>query len=262
MSFPNCRNASSLTALLLACFGSLSLQAETVSFNPVADTTLIEYASDANLGGAGFFNGGTSGIGYRNRALMQFALSDAIPAGAIINSATLTLDIVRQPGSDLQPAPFGLHRMLVSWGEGEKIPEEGSPGLGSPATDGEATWLYRNLGGQAWADPGGLAGVDFSSTASSTAFVYGIGDPVQFESTLDLTDDVQLWLNNPQANFGWMLMTETEDVTKSARSFASREDASGGPMLIIDFTPVPEPSTLGLIGVSLLAFGYFNQRRR
>jgi len=262
MSFPNCRNASSLTALLLACFGSLSLQAETISLNPVADTTLIEYAADANLGGAGFFNGGTTGNGYRNRALMQFTLSDLIPAGAIINSATLTLDIVRQPASELQPSPFGLHRMLTSWGEGDKIPEEGSPGLGSPATDGEATWLYRSLGGQAWAAPGGLAGDDFSTTASSTAFVYGIGDPVQFESTLDIIADAQHWLNNPQANFGWLLMTETEEVTKSARSFASREDASGGPILVIDFTPVPEPATIGLLGLGLVAFGILRRRQR
>jgi len=260
MSCQNCCNVRNLT-VLLACLGSLSLRAETVFLNPVADTTLIEYAPDANLGGADFFNAGTTGIGTLNRGLMQFSLSEAIPVGSIINSATLIMDIVRQPSSDFEPAPFSLHRMLVSWGEGDKIPDEGSPGLGAPATAGEATWHFRNHSGLAWAAPGGLAGVDFASTVSSSAFVYGIGDPVEFESTLDLMGDVQLWVNNPQSNFGWMLMTQTEDVTKSARSFASSEDSNGGPMLIIDFTPVPEPSAYLLMGVGLAAFCFVRRNR-
>ena len=259
MSYPDCRNANRLPVLLFACLGPLSLQAGTAALNPVADTTLIEYASNANLGGVDFFNAGTSGIGYRNRALMQFSLSEVIPAGAIINSATLILDIVRQPGSDSEPSPFSLHRMLTSWDEGDKIPDESSPGLGAIATIGEATWIHRSLGGEMWAAPGGLPGVDYFSTASSTAFVYGLGDPVEFGSTLDLTADVQLWLDNPQSNFGWMLLTQTEDIVKTARSFASREHEIGGPILVIDFTPVPEPSTFLVMGLALLACSRLRQ---
>jgi hypothetical protein len=240
--------------VLLACQFSPTLRGETIVLNPVADATLIQVAPDASLGGADFFNAGTAGNGNRNRALVQFGLAGAIPAGSIINNVSILFDIVRQPAVDLAPATFGLHRVLVSWSEGDKIPaEEGSPGLGSPATNGDATWLYRSLGGAAWAVPGGLAGTDFSAAPSSTTFVYGIGDPVQFESTPELTADVQHWVNNPDSNFGWMLMTETEQVRKSARSFASREDANGGPMLIIEFTPVPEPSTIVLAALGLLS---------
>lgn len=261
MSFPKCCIIG-VTALA-AITPTGSLRAEVITLNPIADSTLIQVDPNANLGGANFFNAGTAGNGNRNRALLQFSLSEMIPAGSIINNVSLMLDIVRQPAVDLTPATFGLRRMLTSWSEGDKVPiEEGSPGLGAPATEGDATWTYRSVGGEAWATPGGQVGVDFSSTVSSTAFVYGIGDPVQFESTPELTADVQLWLDNPNGNFGWMLLTETEQVRKSARSFASREDASGGPMLIIDFTPVPEPSTLGLIGVSLLAFGMVHRQRR
>lgn len=254
MSFPKCRI---IGAAILAAVTSLPpVHAEVITLNPVADTTLIQVDPNANLGGTDFFNAGTAGNGNRNRAIMLFSLSEFIPAGSTINNVSVMLDIVRQPAVDLAPALFSLRRMNVSWSEGDKVPiEEGSPGLGAPATEGDATWLYRSVGGEAWSTPGGREGVDFSSTVSSTAFVYGIGDPVQFESTTELTADVQLWLDNPDSNFGWMLMTETEQVRKSARSFASREDPNGGPMLIIDFTPVPEPSSFvltGLLGLGLL----------
>jgi hypothetical protein len=264
MFSPNCRIASRAAILVLACLGCEALHAEVLVFNPIADTSLIEIAPDANLGGAAFFNAGTTGhaTGFRNRALMQFALSETIPAGSIINSATLTLDVVRQPAADLAPSTFGLHRVFTAWGEGDKMPEfEGSPGLGAPATAGEATWLFRFLGGAAWAEPGGQADLEFAAAPSSTAFVYGIGDPVNFESTLDLMADVQSWVNNPQSNFGWMLMTEDESVRRSARSFASSEDGGGGPVLVVDFTPVPEPATLTVAGLAGLAWWYRRRHR-
>lgn len=261
MLFPICRIIGA-PALIIA-LSLVSLHSEVATFNPVADTTLIQVEPNANLGGANFFNAGTAGNGNRNRALLQFSLSEMIPAGSTINNVSLMLDIVRQPAVDLTPATFGLRRTLTSWSEGDKVPiEEGSPGLGAPATDGDATWNYRSVGGATWATPGGRVAVDFSGTVSSTAFVYGIGDPVQFESTPELTADVQFWLDNPNSNFGWMLVTETEEVRKSARSFASREDASGGPILVIDFTPVPEPATIGLLGLGLLAFGILRRRQR
>ncbi|MBK8000159.1 MAG: DNRLRE domain-containing protein [Verrucomicrobia bacterium] len=262
MSFPKCRIIG--LAVATAILGHSPLRADVITLNPSADTTLIQVDPNANLGGADFFNAGTPGNGNRNRALMVFSLSEFIPAGATINNVSLVLDIVRQPAVDIAPALFSLRRVQTSWSEGDKVPiEEGSPGLGAPATEGDATWLYRSVGGEAWSAPGGRAGVDFSGTPSSTAFVYGIGDPVQFESTPLLTADVQFWLDNPSSNFGWMLMTETEEVRKSARSFASREDANGGPMLIIDFTPVPEPGTItlaGLLGLGLLVARRVNRR--
>jgi hypothetical protein len=240
------------------------MYAEVLTFNPIADTTLIEIAPEANLGGAAYFNAGTTGhtSGYRNRALIQFGLSEAIPAGSIINGVTLSLDVIRQPSTDSEPSTFGLHRLFFSWGEGDKMPEfEGSPGLGAPATTGEATWLFRFLGGASWTRPGGEVDHEFAAAPSSTAFVYGIGDPVEFESTMNLVADVQAWVNNPNANFGWMLMTEDESVRRSARSFASSEDSVGGPMLTVDFTPVPEPTTLAVLGLAGLAWGYRRWRR-
>ena len=262
MCFPNPRLSTSILALLLACLASENLPGDTIVLHPVADTTLIEVAPDASLGGADFFNAGTAGNGNRNRALLQFSLTDSMPAGSIINDVTLSLDVVRQPSVDLQPAAFGVHRVFTSWGEGDKVPADpGSPGQGAPATAGEATWLFRFFDSTPWAAPGGRPGVDFAPGVSSTTFVYGTGDPVVFESTAELAADAQLWLDQPAFNHGWMLMTEDESVRKSARAFASRENAGGGPSLTVDFTPVPEPAPLAIWFLGLLMLAWVLRRK-
>lgn len=262
MSFPNCRIVCGAAVLVLAGSNPDSLCAETVMLHPIADTTLIEVAKDSNLGGAGFFNAGFTGVSTRNRGLVQFALGEAIPAGSIITGATLTFDIVRQPSVDMDQDLFALHRMLVSWGEGDKTPNpEGNPGFGSPATAGDATWNHRFFGVTPWATPGGQAGIDFALTPTAIVPVYGIADPVLIESDLALVADVQFWLNNPDQNFGWIFKAESEAIRKSARSFASREDASGGPTLVIEFTPVPEPSAwaISVLGGVMLLWSCFRR---
>jgi hypothetical protein len=243
--------AFAISSVVLATF---STRAETISLLPIADTTLIETAPDNNLSGATFFNAGTAGNGKRNRGLILFDVSSAIPAGSTITSAELTLDIVRQPASGRQNSAFSLRRMFQSWGEGTQVPvDPNSPGQGAPAKPGEATWSFRTVGGEAWPQPGGQSGVSFSTTISSTAFVTGLGEQVQFTSTPQLVADIQAWLNQPRSNFGWMLMTESEAVGKTARSFASRE-SDFGPTLTIEFTPatVPEPSIIALVSLFAL----------
>lgn len=242
----------------------LAAGAETAFLQPGADTTLIEAAPTFNLGGADFFNAGSTGSGNRNRALVWFDVAGQIPAGAIIESVTLTLDVVRQPNSDPQSSVFGLHRMKVSWGEGAQVPvEEGSPGLGGPAAEGEATWVDRFVGGAAWSTPGGAAGVDFEEAASGAALVFGLGEPVTFEGTDAMVADVQRWLSQPDQNFGWMFMTESEEVHKSARSFASRENGNtGGPLLSIQYAVVPEPGALAIAGLGIAGLGLAGLTRR
>jgi hypothetical protein len=249
----------SIAIIALSSFALVCSHAETISLQPVADTTLLEVAPDNNLGGADFLNAGTSGNGSRNRALMRFDLS-SIPAGSLITSATLSMDVVHQPSTGMAVSFFDLHRVLQPWGEGVQVPADpNSPGLGSPAAPGEATWNSRFAGSATWTVPGGQEGVDFSATASGTAFVQGLGDPVAFESTSELIADIRAWMDQPSQNFGWMLMTESENIQKTARGFASRESGFG-PTLLIEFAPVPEPSAFALVGISLLLFAGFLRR--
>jgi hypothetical protein len=75
--------------------------------------------------------------------------------------------------------------------------------------------------------------------------------------------DVQSWLNNPAGDFGWFLMAQSESTLGTARRFASDEDALGrGPVLTIDYTTVPEPSTLGLLGLAAGAVVWCRRRWR
>lgn len=241
-------------AARVICFSSLFTlcRAETLGLYPVGDTTLIEPQPNYNNGGQLWLNAGTTQNYPRMRGLLQFDTS-ALPANAIIENVTLTLEVVGQPRDGFNTGVFGLHRMLTSWGEGTKVAaEEGSPGLGAPATAGEATWNDRfALMNMPWAAPGGLAGVDFSSAISSTIDVYGTGDsPYTFPSETGLIEDVQYWVQHPELNHGWMLKDLSEAENFTARRFATRE-SDFAPLLQIEYSIVPEPQVHALAGLGL-----------
>jgi hypothetical protein len=51
--------------------------------------------------------------------------------------------------------------------------------------------------------------------------------------------DVQMWLDNPVSNFGWMIRGD-ETATRTARRYNSRENPAAGsrPRLIVQYMPV------------------------
>ena len=251
-----------LAALTLSILflGLSSARAETIALGVSADATLVQIAPDNALGGAAFFNAGSTAGGSLNRALLYFDLTGLIPASAQITSVSLSMDVVRQPAVDPVSSLFSLRRVFASWGEGSTIEEDPEkPGKGGPAQIGDATWNHRFYNDTEWFSSGGAAGVDFSTEISAATVVYGQGDLVMFESTPQMVSGVQFWLEHPELNFGWMLMTEAETQPRTARSFASRESGYG-PTLIIDFVVVPEPATWWFAG--LTAAGAWLARRR
>ena len=217
--------------------------AATIRFQPVADTTLVEIAPDSNMGATWFLNAGTAGSsGLRNRGLYQFDFS-SIPAHSKIKFAAVTLEVTREPSGGGPSSSFALHRMLKSWGEGDKNSTEvGSPGLGFPASTNEATWNARfAFTTNTWTFPG--ASNDFAAAVSSSTVVYGVALFPFFDSTPQMIADVQSWLNDPPSNFGWLLKTESESTARTARSFGSREfagiDTNSPPYLEVEFIPPP-----------------------
>ena len=229
-----------LTGALALGFYACQVRAEIVVLTSVADTTLIDTAPDNNLGGALIVNAGTTQNFTRNRGLFRFDFTGQIPPGSRITKADFVVEVTGQPKEQQASSSFGLHRVLKPWGEGDKTsPDPIHPGLGAPATSGEATWSHRlAFTTNTWTIPGGAATNDYVPEISAETIVYGLGDsPYTFFSTPRLVADVQAWMDDPATNFGWMLICRSEEVNFTARRFASREDAGGEPYLEIEYAP-------------------------
>ncbi len=212
-----------------------SARAETATLKPFEDTAAYEYFSTFNLGGMSFVPVGSIPKGGRSRGLFRFDLS-SIPSNANVSSVSLQVNIVRA-GILAQSANNDLHRVLQPWGEGNKSGQ--AAGFGAPATDGEATWNSRAVPAN-WGAPGGLVGTDFVSTISSTALLGNAG-PFSFESAPVMVADVQLWINTPSANFGWMIICRDETLP-NIRWIGSKEDPTNAAALVVNYTlPVPPP---------------------
>lgn len=252
-----------LTPVALACFlWPITAQCEMVELAPTADTFLSEHWPTSNFGGARFANAGTTQNFTRNRALFRFDLPTHIPPGSRVDSVQLILEATREPIDGYNFADFSLHRMLVDWGEGDTVAPPGTnPGNGAPAAPGEANWTHRFAGTEAtWGQPGGMAGVDFDIQPSATTTVYGVGDsPYIFGSAAGLVSDVQLWVDEPNRNFGWLLMTRSEGLDFTARRFGSREDPVNAPRLVVAYTIIPEPSTCAMLALGAVLL--LNRRR-
>ncbi len=207
-----------------------------VTFRPVADTSLFEATPENNLGDVDLASG-TTARGEKSRALIRFDLTGQVPANATISSAQLTLRVTKAPTGAI-PSTFGLHRVLQDWGEGVK------GGLtGATATAEEATWILRFFPDAPWSAPGAAAPDDFVAKASATRLIEGVAN-YSFASTVDLAADVQNWLAHPKANFGWILISQSEAVPKTARRFGSLEGADIAPSLVIEYSEsVPNTAT-------------------
>ena len=111
---------------------------------------------------------------------------------------------------------------------------------------------------------------DFNATASATTVVGSIVDPptpYTWLSTSAMVSNVQGWLDNPAANFGWALINADEVNLATVRAFYSRSatvnaggdplDPSARPALTITYFVVPEPTAVILVlSMTLLVLMY------
>jgi len=219
--------------------------AATLTLQAVADSSLFEGNPDFNLGSTTLVAGMNQEY-ERARALFLFDLG-GIPSGAVVTGVSVSLYVSRRPDPDQHGGPvdsdFSLHRLFVSWGEGS-----GGNATGSVAMAGDATWNQRHAGAISWANPGGQPGVDYANDPSATTAISGVGGYL-WGSTAGLVNDVRAWLADPSSNFGFMLISQSENALGSGRRFGSSEQAGGlvtMPQLMVTYDPVPEPSVAGL----------------
>ena len=88
--------------------------------------------------------------------------------------------------------------------------------------------MYKSLD---WDAPGR----DFSSGASASVTVDGIGT-YTWKSTGLMVSDVQNWLDDPAANFGWLLLGD-ESKSQTTKRFDSKENESADnrPVLTVEY---------------------------
>jgi hypothetical protein len=191
-----------------------------------ADNTLYESSTGAFSNGLGesLFVGVTA-QGALRRALVRFDVAAALPAGARVLAAELTLQIVFSPATT--PTSLLLHAPLQPFGEGTSYALGGGGGQGAPTTPGDASWTHAIFPSLLWAQPGGNFVPQPSAIVAlpTSGTVRGLVDAAE----------VQRWLEQPAANFGWLLKTAEAGPVDRARRLESRESLNAPPRLTITY---------------------------
>jgi hypothetical protein len=154
--------------------------------------------------------------GSRNkRALIEFSLS-SIPAGATIQSATLTLSMKNAPHAS---RTYNVHRITSSWIEGNGGTDNIPPG--------EVRWNNQ------------------PATTTSVTSATSTGATNDVNRSWDVTSDVQAFINGSASNFGWLIKDSVENSTQSDLEgrFRTRENTDSSnskqPKLVVVYNVAP-----------------------
>ena len=223
---PRSRRLSAVaTTLFATALGGIApglARADIINISPIKDNTLDEYnPTEGDLSNAlGFhFFAGATGTSELRRGVLAFDIAGSIPAGSTILGVTLSLNMSRTALTT--PRTVELHQLLADWGEGTSQ-ASGEEGTGAPATPNDATWRHRFFDTIFWTTEGG----DFSATVSASQSVGDVG--MYTWSSSQMIADVQSWLDNPGANFGWLVLGD-ESGAGTAKRFDTRERAPARP---------------------------------
>lgn len=197
------------------------------------DNTMFSEADNLSNGaGQYMFVGRTGSLpAATRRALLAFAITDSVPAGAVVDSVRLTLHMSDTPDDSL--TTVRLHKALADWGQaGSNAP--GNEESGVQAETGDATWGFRIFNTSAWPTPGG----DFVATASAQGPV-GVTGFYSWSAT-QMKSDVQSWLDAPVNNFGWVIVGN-ETAFETRKRFDTREHLTSAyrPTLRVYYTVNP-----------------------
>lgn len=231
------------SGLVAAGFGAViflsSAQGDVARLGAAKDNTLYENAAGSLSNGAGdHFFAGHTGLNTMviRRGLIAFDVAADIPAGSTIHSATLTLNMSRTLSGT---QPVALHRLLSDWGEGLSH-AAGFEGGGALAAKGDATWVHTFFPDSRWLTAAGIPtpGGDFAAASSASISIGGAVGFYSWGSTANMVADVQMWLDNPSANFGWLLRGN-ESVLMTTKRFDSKDNllASVRPVLEVCYSP-------------------------
>lgn len=235
-----------IVVIAAAAIGA-KVHADLVTLSATRDAAIYE-SFDGSLGnGAGrYLFAGKNNQNRARRSLLHFDIAGALPSGATITAARLTLNMSQSAGG---ASTISLHRSLSDWTTGSSDPAD-PEGSGTTALVGDATWLFSSAdgsgGGTAWS----IAGGDFNAAASASVLTSAVG--LYSLSSAQLIADIASFASNPNANFGWFLLGD-ESILGNARRFDSSEGGELGgiaPTLEIEFTAVPTPGAISLLALA------------
>jgi hypothetical protein len=226
-------------AVLIAAATAGEAQATVWSVRPTADTYISAgpIAGDTNFGSNPELRTRWSSAVDNYRSFLRFNLPADLGPGSVLNAATVSVSGTTETNNDTKRIQVvGLVESYDTWSE--------------------STLTYNNSN---------AAGVDNSLIATQPGFVAGaITDPF-----LDNTANGPMWETGVQrqtfsllgngATFQNFLSSDTNDsitlvlMPISTSTYQSSESLlAHRPVLTIDYTPVPEPASLALIGVGAL----------
>jgi hypothetical protein len=206
----------------------------TVQIQSRKDNSMWSPSGTRSNGSGSHMFAGMDGTGSERHALIAFDVASRVPAGARVVDASLSLYCSRWNGAS--PLRILLHRALADWGEGTSN-APGQEGQGAAATTNDVTWLHRFYPNTFWTTPGG----DYAPVPS------GWSDTVYQGNTFrgpGMAADVQSWLDNPSANFGWLLKTQVPNY-RDVRRFDTRESTSNRPVLTVTYIVRGAGTTFG-----------------
>jgi len=194
--------------------------------------------------------------------VVRFDLS-AIPTDATIDSATYGI-YVRRNGALTTQAVTGYQISRLQAG---KSWVEGAGSWTDPANPGEVTWNSQAHGSALWATAGATGAADIDlATSISWDLAGGNVDPGWI--TFDLKTFVQAWAsgaeNNGLVHWGGAYAGYEGDSQRYNWTYDSDTNTVPDrvPYLIVNYTPIPEPSSLLALGAFGIAGLGFMRRRR
>jgi hypothetical protein len=238
-------NSHAIELVLSAQLDSSIFEDNVDNSSSLGDFIFVGTTGDRNGAGPSF-----------RRGLIRFDIAGNLPSNATIQNASLILTIGKVPDEKFVGTTQSIHRVTTVWGATNTAlaDPDNKQGNGVPAQDGEATWNEAIRGTTNWSNPGG----DYNSLASASNGVSPVANSEVVWSDLGLINDIQLWLDTPSVNLGWIVIGN-ESFTKNARGYYSMDNtdlsaAGRAPRLTIEYTLVPEAKNAASIlgGLALL----------
>jgi hypothetical protein len=231
--------------------GLHSASAELIALHATRDATIYQSNDGSLANGAGrYLFAGRTNQNLARRSLLHFDVASAIPTGAQITAARLTLNLSQvNAGSGARDVSLAL--ALSPWTTGASNPAD-TESSGAQTLVGDCTWLHSSADGAGGGSLWGTAGGDFAAFASATISTQALG--LYTWSSLGLLNDVRLFAQDPSRNHGWFLLGD-ESAAGTARRFDSAESALEGgvvPTLEIEYSVIPSPGSIALLAIAAL----------